>query len=143
MDDPHNLSRFLEAQAAVYDSALGELRSGLKQSHWMWFIFPQLRGLGRSTTAKFYGIGSAEEGHSYLEHQLLGGRLRECAEALLPWGGRRSAEQILGIVDSVKLKSSVTLFDALEPQSIFARCLDTFFRSERDELTLALLNASR
>lgn len=143
MNDPHNLNRFLEAQGTIYESALGELRTGFKQSHWMWFIFPQLRGLGRSSTAQFYGIASDDEGRSYLEHRTLGHRLNECVEAVLLWEGRRSAEQILGAVDAMKLRSSLTLFDALDPNSLFAAGLNAFFVGERDEQTLALLNANR
>jgi uncharacterized protein (DUF1810 family) len=143
MNDPYNLNRFVEAQDAIFETALGELRSGLKQSHWMWFIFPQLRGLGHSPAAQFYGIGSAKEARSYLDHPPLGGRLNECVEALLSWEGRRSAEQILGAVDAMKLESSLTLFDVVDPGSLFAAGLEAYFFGRRDQRTLALLNASR
>ena len=102
--DPHDLNRFVEAQAGVYERALAEIRGGLKRSHWMWFIFPQLAGLGRSPTAQFYAISSLDEARAYLEHPLLGARLRECVEAILSWIGRYSAEQILGPIDALKLK---------------------------------------
>lgn len=106
----------------------------------MWFIFPQLAGLGRSPTARLYGIASLDEARAYLEHPVLGSRLRECVEALLPWAKRLSAEQILGPVDALKLNSSLTLFDQIEPAEIFADALGAFFDGQRDERTLALLN---
>ncbi len=107
-----NLDRFVEAQAPVYAQALAELRSGRKQSHWMWFVFPQLRGLGRSATAQHYGISSAAEARSYLDHQLLGPRLIECTEAVLAHRDQQ-AEAIFGPVDAMKFRSSMTLFEAL------------------------------
>jgi len=109
--DPFNLQRFILAQDGIYETALGELRAGSKQGHWMWFIFPQLRGLGLSPTARHYGIVSLGEARAYLAHPLLGLRLRECVEAILPLAGRLSAEQILGSIDVLKLRSSLTLFD--------------------------------
>jgi len=143
VSDPHNLQRFLDAQEGVIDTALAELEAGTKQSHWMWFIFPQLAGLGLSPTAQYYGIASFEEARAYLEHPLIGGRLRKCVEALLPWAGKRSPEQILRSVDALKLKSSLTLFDQVEPRSLFERGLAGFYGGRRDERTLALLNAGR
>jgi uncharacterized protein (DUF1810 family) len=143
VNDPHNLQRFIDAQRDIYQTALAELHSGAKQSHWMWFIFPQLSGLGHSPTAKFFAIRSAAEARAYLDHPLLGRRLRECVEAVLPWSGSRSADRIFGAVDSMKLKSSLTLFSRLEPDTIFASALCAFFDSIPDELTLALLNAGR
>jgi uncharacterized protein (DUF1810 family) len=109
----------------------------------MWFIFPQLAQLGRSPTAKYFGISSIEEARAYLEHHLLGSRLRQCVEALLPWAGRRTAEQILGSIDGLKLRSSLTLFDLVEVGSVFADGLAAFYAGGRDERTLALLNAQR
>jgi len=109
----------------------------------MWFIFPQLSGLGHSPTAKFFAIRSAAEALAYLDHPLLGRRLRECVETLLPWSESRTAERIFGGIDSMKLKSSLTLFDRLEPKAIFASGLCAFFGSVPDERTLALLNAGR
>jgi uncharacterized protein (DUF1810 family) len=140
VSDPYNLQRFVDAQEGIVDTALDELRAGSKQSHWMWFIFPQLASLGRSPTAQFYGIGSLDEASSYLAHPLLGPRLRQCVEALLPWAVHRTAEQILGSVDALKLRSSLTLFDRVEPGSLFARGIDGFYDGRRDEHTLALLN---
>ena len=141
MNDPHNLQRFLDAQDGVYETALAELCAGQKQSHWMWFIFPQLAGLGRSPMAKYYGIASLDEARAFRYHGVLGNRLDECVYAILPWVGRRSAEQIFGAIDALKLRSSLTLFDQVEPGSDFAEALAGFFEGERDERTLALLNA--
>ena len=109
----------------------------------MWFVFPQLAELGRSPTAKFYGLASIEEARAYLRHPIIGPRLTQCVEALLPWGGERSAEQIFGPVDSMKLRSSMTLFDSAEPEGLFAQILVNFFGGSRDELTLALLEQGR
>jgi uncharacterized protein (DUF1810 family) len=142
VSDPYNLRRFTDAQDRIYDAALAELHSGSKQGHWMWFIFPQLAGLGRSPTAQLFGIGSLDEARAYLEHPLLGPRLRRCVEALLPSKGR-SAEQILGSIDAMKLRSSLTLFDRIEPRGIFAKALAAFYASEPDEQTLALLNRAQ
>lgn len=139
----YHLQRFVDAQQGVIDTAIDELRAGSKQSHWMWFVFPQLAGLGQSATAKFYGIASLEEALAYLDHPLLGPRLRRSVEALLPWAGARSAEQIFGDVDSMKLRSSMTLFDIAEAGGLFDETLLNFFRGERDELTLALLQGER
>ncbi len=141
--DPHDLQRFVAAQDGVFETAVAELRAGSKQSHWMWFIFPQLRGLGRTPTAHFYGISSLEEARAYLGHPLLGPRLRQCVEAVLPWGNKRSAEQILGPIDALKLRSSLTLFDAVEPHSLFHQALDVFLDGVADERTLALLKSAR
>ena len=143
MADPHNLQRSVDAQDGTFETALAELKAGSKQSHWMWFIFPQLAGLGRSPTAQFYGIASLGEAQAYLDHPLLGPRLRDCVEAILPWSGRRSPEQILGPIDALKLRSSLTLFDQVEPEAFFAAGLAGFFRGERDQRTLALLNGQR
>jgi uncharacterized protein (DUF1810 family) len=139
--DPYNLQRFIDAQNAVFDTALQELIAGSKQSHWMWFIFPQIAGLGLSATARLYAISSLGEARSYFEHPLLGSRLCQCIDALLLWAGRRSAEQILGPVDALKLRSSLTLFDRAGVSGEFARGLAAFYHGERDERTLALLNA--
>ena len=140
MADPYQLQRFIEVQSGAFEAALAEIRAGSKQSHWMWFIFPQLRGLGRSPTAEYFGIASADEARAYLAHHLLGPRLRQCLEALLPWAGRRSAEQIFDTVDALKLRSSLTLFDTVEPQGVFERGLAAFYDGARDVRTLALLN---
>jgi uncharacterized protein (DUF1810 family) len=115
--DPFNLRRFVEAQSGgVYEQALAELRDGDKRSHWMWFIFPQHADLGRSSTAKFYGLSGVEEARAYLGHPILGPRLTECCEALRPYVERGvSAEKILGPVDALKLKSSMEIFAAAGP----------------------------
>ena len=143
MPDPFNLKRFLDAQAGSIEAALAELRNGAKESHWMWFVFPQLAALGRSSTAKFYGIATIDEAVAYLDHAVLGARLRESVEAVLPWADRRSAQQIFGRVDAMKLRSSLTLFDRIEPDALFAKALTGFFGGERDALTLALLDGAQ
>ena len=143
MTDPFDLQRFIDAQASVYETALGELRAGSKRSHWMWFIFPQLRGLGLSPTAKYYGIASLDEARAYLEHPLLGSRLSDCVEAILAHASNLSAEQILGSVDAMKLKSSLTMFDRVQPNALFATALASFYDGQRDQRTLALLNGGR
>jgi uncharacterized protein (DUF1810 family) len=109
----------------------------------MWFVFPQLRGLGRSSTAIHYGIGSLDEARAYLDHPVLGTRLNQSVEAILRWIDRRSAEKIFGPIDAMKLRSSLTLFDLVAPESVFAEALAGFFGGERDGRTLALLNAQR
>ena len=141
MSDPFNLQRFIDAQQSIFDTALVELYAGSKQSHWMWFIFPQLQGLGVSAMAAFYSIASLDEALFYISHPLLGPRLHECIGAILPWSGRRTAEQIFGHIDAIKLRSSLTLFDQAEPGGRCADGLDAFFAGKRDERTLALLNA--
>ncbi|HMG47110.1 MAG TPA: DUF1810 domain-containing protein [Allosphingosinicella sp.] len=134
------LERFVAAQEGVYPQALAELRRGRKQSHWMWFVFPQMAGLGRSDRARFYGIASAAEARAYLAHPVLGPRLRESAEAVLAHP-ERSAEAIFGVVDAMKLGSSMTLFAAVaDDPDPFAAVLEAFFGGERDAATLALLD---
>ena len=140
MSDLYNLQRFLDAQEGTFETALAELKGGSKQSHWMWFIFPQLAGLGHSPTARYFGIALLDEARAYLEHPLLGRRLRQCVDAVLPWADKRTAEQILGAVDAMKLRSSLTLFDQVEPGSLFRRGLQLLFDGKPDERTLALLN---
>ncbi len=121
--DPFNLQRFVEAQGSgVYERALAELKAGHKRSHWMWFIFPQHRDLGRSATAKHYGLSGEEEARAYLAHPLLGSRLRECSDALCPHleaGG--SAEAILGELDAMKLRSCLAIFSEASPEDSFQR----------------------
>jgi uncharacterized protein (DUF1810 family) len=135
-----DLDRFVAAQAEIYGQALAELRAGRKQSHWMWFVFPQFAGLGRSPTAIFYAIASAAEARAYLAHPLLGARLAECTLAVLAHRDR-SAEAIFGAIDAMKLKSSMTLFEAVAGDPApFASVLDAFFDAERDPATLALLD---
>jgi len=132
------LERFVEAQRSTYDDALSELSAGDKRGHWMWWIFPQLAGLGRSSTSHHYAIRDAVEARGYLLHPVLGSRLGECTGAMLRWAGRRSAETILGPVDALKFKSSMTLFDAVsdDADNSFARALAAFCHGERDPLTL-------
>jgi uncharacterized protein (DUF1810 family) len=141
--DRYKLQRFVDAHQSVIDDALSELAAGAKRSHWMWFVFPQLGELGRSPTAKFYGLASIKEARAYLRHPILGSRLTRCVETLLPWASERSAERIFGPIDSMKLRSSMTLFDRIEPDGLFAQALLNFFGGKRDELTLALLERRR
>jgi len=138
--DPYKLQRFIDAQEEEFEIALEELREGSKRSHWMWFIFPQLAGLGLSPTAQYFAISSVEEARAYLEHPLLGSRLRLCLGALMQWDGKRTAEQILGPIDATKLRSSLTLFEAASGDPSFDAVLDAFFGGARDDRTLALLN---
>lgn len=139
MNDPHNLKRFVDAQNPVYDRVCVELRAGQKTSHWIWFIFPQLRGLGRSHMANEYGISSREEAVAYLQHPILGERLRECARLVNSVEGR-SISGILGYPDDLKFRSSMTLFANVAPQDqIFKHALKKYFDGEPDALTLQLL----
>jgi uncharacterized protein (DUF1810 family) len=141
--DDHDLNRFVEAQRSTYERALGELRSGRKRSHWMWYIFPQLAGLGRSASSRHYAIGSAEEAQAYLEHPLLGLRLVECATTVVEIEGR-SAYEIFGSPDDLKLHSSATLFARVSaPGSVFSRLLAKYFAGREDAQTLRLLGADR
>jgi uncharacterized protein (DUF1810 family) len=138
-DDPFELARFVHAQRDVHEQALVELRAGRKRTHWMWFVFPQLAGLGMSPTALRYGIRGLAEAQAYLQHPLLGARLRQCARALLELHGP-SAEMIFGYPDVMKLKSSMTLFAAVADASPeFAAVLDRYYGGVRDERTLRLL----
>ena len=134
-----DLQRFLDAQAGVYETALAEIRHGHKTTHWMWFIFPQLAGLGSSPTARFYAIASVEEARAYLAHPVLGSRLRECAQAVARLAGR-SAREVFGRPDDLKLRSSLTLFEVADPSgTVFAEALDAVCGGERDEATLRKL----
>ena len=139
MSDPHDLRRFVDAQQDVYDAAVRELRAGRKTSHWMWFVFPQIAGLGRSPTAQRYAIGSLAEAEAYLAHPLLGPRLHECARILTELRGR-SASEVFGEVDALKLRSSMTLFAraAAEP-SPFGEVLARYFDGAEDQATLERL----
>jgi uncharacterized protein (DUF1810 family) len=137
--DRFDLQRFVAAQEPVIDEVRAELRSGRKRSHWMWFVFPQLRGLGHSSMAQHYGIASLEEARACLAHPVLGARLRECCELMLQVPGK-SALEILGSPDDVKFRSCVTLFEAAAPdEDVFGRCLERFFQGRPDERTLAAL----
>jgi uncharacterized protein (DUF1810 family) len=141
--DPHNLSRFVEAQEHEYTRALSEIRSGRKRSHWMWYVFPQIAGLGHSPTSVHFAIRNAEEAAAYLAHPVLGPRLVECADAVLRIEGR-TAHEIFGSPDDMKLRSCATLFASVSPAgSPFERILDKYFGGERDERTVALLAVER
>ncbi len=140
--DPFNLRRFLQAQEANYEQAVAEIKSGRKRSHWMWFTFPQFDGLGFSATTKRYSIKSVAEANAYLGHPTLGPRLIECADAVLSVDGR-SAFEIFGSPDDVKLKSCATLFTCVSPAgSVFEQMLGKYFQGERDGKTLSLLGVS-
>jgi uncharacterized protein (DUF1810 family) len=135
----YDLERFVCAQQAVYPAVLDELRSGRKTSHWMWFVFPQLAGLGRSETSRYFGIASLEEARAYLAHHVLGARLRECAGLVLA-ARATAAEQIFGSVDARKLRSSMTLFHRADPdEPLFAQVLERYFDGLPDEATDELL----
>src|SRR6218665_853066 len=137
MADIYNLQRFIDAQASTYDQALAELKAGKKQSHWMWFIFPQLKGLGHSATAQLYGISGLDEANAYITHPILGPRLPARTHAILAWG-ERSAREIFGSPDDAKLCSSMTLFTTLthEP-NVFSQVLHHFFDGHADPHTLS------
>ena len=135
-EDIYNLARFHEAQDSFYQRALQEIMQGYKWSHWMWFIFPQIKGLGQSYASRFYAISSVDEAKAYLEDAVLGLRLREISAELLKHSGK-NIDSILGGIDSMKLKSSMTLFDAVSPDDVFAEVLNAFFDGERDRNTLA------
>ncbi|HET9960587.1 MAG TPA: DUF1810 domain-containing protein [Polyangiaceae bacterium] len=143
-----DLDRFEKAQDPVIETVLRELRAGHKQTHWMWFVFPQLRGLGYSQMARHYGIESGAEARAYLEHAVLGARLEACTQCVLAVTGR-SAHEIFGSPDDLKLRSCMTLFAVVAPERrIFAQVIDRYFAGESDEKTLELLkstemNASR
>ena len=137
--DPYQLERFVKAQDGVYGRALSELRTGRKASHWMWFVFPQVAGLGSSPTSQHYAIGSLQEARAYLDHPLLGPRLVECALAVLSHPAR-TAREIMGAPDDAKLRSSMTLFAlAADSAPVFQQVLDTFFAGEHDQRTVDLL----
>jgi uncharacterized protein (DUF1810 family) len=133
-----DLQRFVDAQEDIFDTALAELRAGNKRSHWMWFVFPQMRGLGSSSNAQFYGIASLEEANAYLAHEVLGPRLLACTQAVLSVQGK-SLETILGQVDAQKFRSSMTLFLRASDAPIFRDALDRYCDGIEDERTLALL----
>ena len=139
MADTYNLQRFVEAQQPVIDSVLAELRQGRKYGHWIWFIFPQLKGLGHSANSDFYGISSVDEATAYLHHPVLGPRLIECTQ-LVNAAGRHSAEDIFGDIDAMKFRSSMTLFAKATPDNqIFVGAIDKYFAGEFDPLTVAYL----
>lgn len=139
-DDPFHLARFVRAQEGVYAQALAEVRRGRKASHWMWFVFPQVAGLGSSPTAQRYALGGLDEARAYLAHPVLGPRLREIAAVAAGLQGR-TAREVFGSPDDLKLRSSLTLFEAAAPdEPAFARALDALCGGERDPLTLRKLD---
>jgi uncharacterized protein (DUF1810 family) len=142
-NDPFDLQRFVEAQSSAIDTALAELKAGRKRTHWMWFVFPQLRGLGRSDMATFYGIGSLDEARAYLAHPVLGPRLEECTRAVLE-AGARSLHEIFGSPDDMKFCSSMTLFAiaAGDGGSVCQQALDRWCGGQFDRQTLTLLDRS-
>jgi len=141
--DRYALERFVEAQERVYDAALGELRSGRKRSHWIWIVFPQLRGLGHSPAAQHYGISSLDEARAYLAHDVLGPRLRECTRLVAAIDGR-SVDEIFGWPDNLKVRSSMTLFShATDDNGDFRAVLDKFYAGEDDPATVELLRTEQ
>ena len=137
--DPFNLQRFVDAQEGMIESVLAELQRGRKYGHWIWFIFPQLKGLGRSSTSQFYGIGSLEEAIAYLKHPVLGPRLIQCTELVNALPGH-DAEGIFGEVDAMKFRSSMTLFAQADPENrIFTQALKKYFGGDTDPLTAQYL----
>ena len=135
----YDLNRFIEAQNGVYPIALKELQEGRKRSHWMWYIFPQLKNLGNSYSAKYYGISGIEEAVAYLQHRILGQRLREVTSTILNLSGN-DAGAIFGGLDAMKLRSSMTMFDIASPNDIFTQVVDKYFNGQRDILTLKIIN---
>lgn len=139
MADTFNLARFVDAQRPVFRQVMAELHAGRKATHWMWFVFPQLRGLGRSEMASYYGVSGPDEARAYLQHEVLGPRLEGCVAALLEHRDL-SALQMLGSPDDMKLRSSLTLFSHVQPESgTFQAALDQFFASQPDNKTHRLL----
>jgi uncharacterized protein (DUF1810 family) len=136
--DPYDLDRFVRAQATDYDQALSELREGRKRSHWMWYIFPQMEGLGLSPMSRQYAIKSAAEARAYLDHPVLGPRLQECAAVVYGISGR-TAFEIFGAPDDMKLRSSATLFASVSGGGIFERVIQKYFEGQHDEKTLEAL----
>jgi len=141
MADSHKLQRFVDAQSTVYEQVLGELHAGQKQSHWIWFIFPQIAGLGYSSTAQFYAIQSLDEAQAFLQHPVLGQRLRECTAIVNAIEGR-SIHAIFGSPDDLKFRSSMTLFaQASEGNELFISALEKYFDGKPDPLTLQRINS--
>ena len=139
MDDPYNLQRFVDAQRHIFASVIAELRQGSKRGHWMWFIFPQLKGLGRTAQSNFLGISSVQEAAAFLQHPVLGPRLFECTQLVNAIEGR-SAEDIFGEIDAMKFRSSMTLFAHATPENqMFTDALGKYYAGEFDLLTLDYL----
>ncbi len=139
MTDPFNLQRFVDAQTPVYPRVVSELAAGRKETHWMWFVFPQITGLGLSPTSVFFAISSLDEAKAYMAYPILGPRLIECAGLVLAAKGR-TAEEVFGAVDAAKFRSSMTLFSRAAPgDAVFAQCLDKYFGGGPDPATLERL----
>lgn len=142
MDEKYNLLRFVEAQESygIYDTAVDELECGRKRSHWIWFVFPQMKGLGYSYNSNYYGITCREEAEAYLAHKILNERLRKVCRILLEQVKTgKSTIEILGGIDSKKVQSCLTLFDVVSPNDVFAECLEVCYQGKRDERSLKLL----
>jgi uncharacterized protein (DUF1810 family) len=140
VNDPYNLNRFVAAQEHAYENVCRELERGRKTSHWIWFVFPQLKGLGHSRNSEFYGIASLEEARAYVQHPVLGARLIHCTELVNSVAGR-TIEQVLGAIDTLKFRSGMTLFARAAPEiAVFEEALNKHFAGNGDELTLSLLD---
>lgn len=137
--DPYNLQRFVNAQEGDYPQALKEIQQGRKWSHWIWYIFPQIHGLGLSSMAEMYSISSIDEARAFLNHPVLRERLIEISTALLKHKGQSTAYEILGTIDAIKVRSCMTLFDILMPNAIFAEVLDAFYEGQRDQKTIDII----
>lgn len=135
----NNLNRFISVQEYVYEQALNEIKDGEKKTHWMWFIFPQIIGLGESDAAIYYGIKSVDEASDYLNNEILGKRIKEISNELIKLE-TNDPQKIFGEIDAMKLKSSMTLFDYVEPNSIFEEVLEKYFEGQKDDLTLQIIN---
>lgn len=135
----YNLQRFLDAQQGDYERALAEVRNGRKHSHWIWYIFPQLKGLGMSYNSQYYGISGKEEAEAYLAHPILGERLREITSAFLQLKGK-TAQDVFGALDAMKVLSCMTLFNEVAPDGLFQQVIEQYYRSETDETTKRMLD---
>ena len=135
----YNLQRFLDAQQGDYEHALAEVRNGRKYSHWIWYIFPQLKGLGMSYNSQYYGISGKEEAEAYLAHPILGKRLREITSAFLQLKGK-TAQDVFGALDAMKVLSCMTLFNEVAPDGLFQQVIEQYYRSETDEMTKRMLD---
>jgi len=141
MNDIYNLTRFVDAQNHEYESVVQELQNGMKRGHWMWYIFPQIAGLGMSSTSQMYAIKSIDEAKAYYAHPILGSRLQECTQLVMNVKGRTSKE-IFGYIDNLKFRSCMTLFDCASDDGLFRDALDNYFDGEADQLTLNILKAA-
>ena len=135
----YNLQRFLDAQQGDYERALTEVRNGRKYSHWIWYIFPQLKGLGMSYNSQYYGISGKEEAEAYLAHPILGKRLREITSAFLQLKGK-TAQDVFGALDAMKVLSCMTLFNEVTPDDLFQQVIDRYYQGKTDETTKRMLD---